>query len=65
MVKNIYKIVEHKGYLEIGRCVHCDAKDYCGLPSRFTCKCTINQHYVNIKKERLEKLKKLNERKII
>ena len=63
MIKNIYKIVENKDYPEIGRCVHCEARDYCG--PGFGCKCTMKQHYVNIQKERKRKLLKLNERKII
>ena len=57
----IFRIIDNKGYPEIGRCVHCEARDYCGGGIRFKCKCTMKQHYINIKKERLKKLKKLNE----
>lgn len=45
-----------------GRCVNCDAKEFCGTSKTYLiCKCDMNQHYVNVNKERKEKLKKLNE----
>lgn len=52
--------LNHREY-EIGRCVHCDARDFCGLTSRFDCKASMSQHYINIKEQRKLKLQKIYE----
>jgi len=56
---NRLKIIKNKDYPNIGRCVNCDARNLCGLISRFKCECDLSQHYINIKKERKQKLLKI------
>lgn len=41
-----------------GRCIVCDARNYCGL-GYFKCYCKMHQYYINIKKERKNKLNKI------
>lgn len=54
-----FKIVQ-KTPLNVGRCVHCDARGLCGVPSRFSCKCDMDHHYKDVNKERKLKLLKLS-----
>lgn len=60
----IFKIVP-KRFPHEGRCVHCDARNYCGIPTqlkfRMICECKISEHYININKERKQKLQKLTQ----
>lgn len=61
-MKSNFIIVENK-YNE-GRCVHCDARDFCSAYPRqgkYKCQCNYGQHYKDIYKERKLKLEKLNE----
>ena len=60
------KLVHNKNYPHIGRCVHCDARDFCGIYKTdgtrlFGCNANMKQHYKNISKERKLKLEKLND----
>ena len=55
------KIVKNKLYPIVGRCVYCDAQDFCGV--NLHCNCNIDEHYKDIKKERKLKLQKIYERK--
>ncbi len=58
MKKSDFIIVKNKDYPFVGRCVYCEARDYCG--SAFNCECNLKEHYKkNIKKERKLKLQKI------
>ena len=53
------KIIKNPNYPSVGRCVHCDARDYCG--HIMMCQCDLTEHYIDIRKHRKLKLQKLNE----
>ncbi len=55
---NNLKLVHWKNDKFFGRCTYCDARNLCG--PRFKCKASMNQRYIDIKKERKEKLLKIN-----
>lgn len=58
MINSNFKIVKID-VRDNGRCVKCEAKKYCTYQS-FKCECKYDEHYINIKFERKEKLNKLN-----
>jgi hypothetical protein len=61
MTNSDFKIVKIEPYSE-GRCVLCEASNYCNvINGTVKCKCGMTEHYINIKKERKLKLKKINE----
>ena len=61
MTNSDFKIVKIDPYSN-GRCIHCEASDYCNVTKgTVKCKCNINEHYISIKKERKQKIQKLNE----
>jgi hypothetical protein len=56
MKKSDLKIIKIKNK-KIGRCVNCQARDYCGI--NFSCDCKMDEHYINVKLDRKNKIKKI------
>lgn len=44
----------------LGRCINCEARCHCGVTYGWLeCKCSMTQHYINIQKERKQKIIKI------
>ena len=54
-MKNNFKLIKNDNP-NIGRCVYCEAKPFCGRLRQFKCNADITQHYISIKTERKYKL---------
>jgi hypothetical protein len=53
-----FKIIKNR-HPETTKCAYCDAQIYCNGRYNFICQCKPNQHYINIKKNRKEKLNEI------